>query len=74
DSLSWSEKELYSQLLLSKKEGFPLWNPKPDENLACEYRKRGTSIGDVGYLNGNGSFIYLFNVCALADDPVNARG
>ncbi|KAF9075306.1 hypothetical protein BDP27DRAFT_1206023, partial [Rhodocollybia butyracea] len=68
------EAELYSKLLLPKNEGFPLWNPKPDEHLPSGYSKNGITIGDVGYLNGRGSFIYLFNIRCAADDPVNVAG
>ncbi|KAF9070255.1 hypothetical protein BDP27DRAFT_1512299 [Rhodocollybia butyracea] len=70
----WSETQLYSQLLIHKPHGYPLWDPKPDENSPDEWRKNGTSIGDVGYLSRTGSFIYLFNVCCLAEDPVNIGG
>ncbi|KAF9061731.1 hypothetical protein BDP27DRAFT_1428652 [Rhodocollybia butyracea] len=69
-----SDNELYSQLLLPKKRGFPLWDPKPDVHLPDAYRAMGTSIGDVGYLDGDGTFNYLFNVCCLADDEVNVAG
>ncbi|KAF9059485.1 hypothetical protein BDP27DRAFT_468492 [Rhodocollybia butyracea] len=71
---SGSDSELYSQLLLPKKRGYPLWYPAPSENLPYEYRTAGISIGDVGYLNRNGAFNYLFNVCCSADHPVNAAG
>ncbi|KAF9078140.1 hypothetical protein BDP27DRAFT_346464 [Rhodocollybia butyracea] len=69
-----SDSELYSQLLLPKKRGYPLWHPTPNDSLPNEYRKTGISIGDVGYLNRNGAFNHLFNVCCSADHPVNAAG
>ncbi|KAF9061730.1 hypothetical protein BDP27DRAFT_323887 [Rhodocollybia butyracea] len=69
-----SDNELYSQLLLPKKRGFPLWDPKPDMHLPSAYRAMGIGIGDVGYLDGDGTFNFLFNVCRLADDESNVAG
>ncbi|KIK60187.1 hypothetical protein GYMLUDRAFT_614472 [Collybiopsis luxurians FD-317 M1] len=66
------ESEVYARLLLPRKKGYPLWQPKPDEHLPEEYRRVGVRIGDVGILNDSGGFDYLFNACLPADHPVNA--
>ncbi|KAF9078148.1 hypothetical protein BDP27DRAFT_1207865, partial [Rhodocollybia butyracea] len=68
------DSELYSRLLLPKKRGYPLWHPTPNDNLPDEHRTTGISIGDVGYLDGNGSFNHIFNVCCPEGHPVNAAG
>ncbi|KAF9059721.1 hypothetical protein BDP27DRAFT_1238206, partial [Rhodocollybia butyracea] len=59
---------------LPKKRGYPLWHPTPNDSLPDEYRTTGIRIGDVGYLNRNGAFNHLFNVCSSGDHPVNAAG
>ncbi|KAK0217472.1 hypothetical protein EDD85DRAFT_727128, partial [Armillaria nabsnona] len=44
--------------LLPKGHGYPLWVPKLPSNLP-----NGTQIGDLGILNDDRGFTYLFNVC-----------
>ena len=66
--------DVYARQLLPKQYGYPLFIPEPYDNLPGEYRERGTSIGDVGIIMPNGSFSYVFNVCAPADDPINCYG
>ncbi|KAE9387238.1 Pkinase-domain-containing protein [Gymnopus androsaceus JB14] len=67
--------ELYSQLLLPQRRGYPLWKPRPDNShLPEKYRKDGVHIGDVGFLNSWGGFEFLFNVCHPADHELNTRG
>ncbi|KAF5371100.1 hypothetical protein D9757_010795 [Collybiopsis confluens] len=65
------ESEVYARLLLPRKKGYPLWKPKPDENLPEDYRRFGVRIGDVGFLGDGGGFEYLFNACHPADHPIN---
>lgn len=43
-----------------------MWNPKPVKNI---YDK--VSIGDVGYVNRQGSFHRMFNATLPWDDPSN---
>ncbi|KAJ7856444.1 hypothetical protein B0H14DRAFT_2352727, partial [Mycena olivaceomarginata] len=48
-------------------------SPKPQRNLAPEYRRKGVSIGDVGTITPQGTFDYFFNIYLPADDPINAH-
>lgn len=54
--------------------GIPIWIPGPNENLSINYRKQGTSIGDVVYLTNDGALDFLFNVCHPADHLINSGG
>jgi hypothetical protein len=65
-----SDSENYARCLFGE-HGYPLWVPKPDDNLCQEYRERGISIGDVGLITADGEFDFLFNICLPADDPIN---
>ncbi|EEB93324.1 hypothetical protein MPER_08036, partial [Moniliophthora perniciosa FA553] len=66
-----AESEVYARFLLPKKKGYPLWNPGVSDNLPPEYRERGVSIGDVGTIDEEGGFQYLFNVLLPSDHPMN---
>jgi len=57
--------------LLNEGRGYPLWVLQANTNLSREYRSRGISIGDVGFITPSGEFDFLFNICLPADDPVN---
>ncbi len=57
---------VYREQLSSLTYGLALWNPRPVEDLYGH-----VSIGDVGYLLGNGAFMRLFNVTLPWDDPSN---
>lgn len=72
DSDSLDEVELYVRFMLSTKNGYPLWQPRPDDNLPEEYKREGVRVGDVLTLNGFGGFSFLFNVCLAPEHPVNA--
>ncbi|KAF9474967.1 hypothetical protein BDN70DRAFT_841612 [Pholiota conissans] len=63
----------YHKHLAAKKLGVPIWIPEPNENLSVDYRKRGTSIGDVVIFTPDGALDFLFNICLPAGDPVNAN-
>ncbi|KAK0476272.1 hypothetical protein EDD18DRAFT_1089252 [Armillaria luteobubalina] len=60
---------IYASLILLKGHGYPLWVPEPRSN-----RPNRIQIGDLGILNDNGGFTYLFNVCKGASDSVNENG
>ncbi len=55
-------QDIYVALLQPKGHGYPLWLPKPSDDLPPVYRRDGTQIGDLGYLDERGGFVYLFNV------------
>ncbi|KAK7026840.1 hypothetical protein VNI00_015382 [Paramarasmius palmivorus] len=70
-----TEYTVYVRMLLTKKKGYPLWNPSVSNALPLDYRKIGVSIGDVGSISEDGSFQYLFNIFLPADAALNrARG
>ncbi|KAK7040784.1 hypothetical protein VNI00_009690 [Paramarasmius palmivorus] len=69
-----SPHERYSQLLMEKTRGYPLWFPQPNAQLTKEYKQRGADIGDVGLLKEDGSFDFLFSIIHPHDHPVNAYG
>jgi len=63
--------QIYVEHLLGEGRGYPLWVPQANANLSKEYRRRGVSIGDVGFFTPSGEFDFLFNICLPVDDPVN---
>jgi hypothetical protein len=65
-----SDSENYARCLFGE-HGYPLWVPKPNDNLSQAYRERGIGIGDVGLITGDGGFDFLFNICLPSDDPIN---
>ncbi|KZP08203.1 hypothetical protein FIBSPDRAFT_686005, partial [Athelia psychrophila] len=66
--------QVYARQLLPRKLGYPLFVPESSTHLPAQFRERGISIGDVGVIKPNGSFNYIFSICASADDPVNYLG
>lgn len=66
-------QEVYVDIMITKKRGFPLWIPSPNTSLPPEYRHSGVSIGDVGVLTPDGGFDFIFNVFDNASDPINAN-
>jgi hypothetical protein len=67
-----NEKKVYEKLMLDKGiYGFPLWNPEPSTTIV-EHGKKGVQVGDVGFLNGEGAFEYLFTIAASKDDARNS--
>ncbi|KAK0186355.1 hypothetical protein F5146DRAFT_935682, partial [Armillaria mellea] len=62
---------IYVRMLMPKGHGYPLWIPNPSDDLPDEYKRVGMQIGDLGYLDAGGGFVYLFNVGKAIDDPVN---
>ncbi|KAG6369268.1 hypothetical protein JVT61DRAFT_15513 [Boletus reticuloceps] len=46
---------------LKQEFGYPLRTPKPNSRLGQPYVKEGLQIGDVGFVDDDGEFIWLFN-------------
>ena len=63
--------EVYTQLLLPKGHGCPIWCPEPAESLPPMYREGSVRIGHVGRIIPGGP---LFNICTGADEPINCDG
>ncbi|KAF8982518.1 hypothetical protein BDQ17DRAFT_816674 [Cyathus striatus] len=61
--------EIYVEKMFPLRHGYLIWLPQPDLNLLTEYRRKGVSIGDVGYITPSGAFEFLFNIWTL---PRNA--
>ncbi|KAJ7148425.1 hypothetical protein C8R43DRAFT_857674, partial [Mycena crocata] len=66
----------YSKALFTTRDGYPLFNPQPFDDLPEQARRQGTGtqIGDVGVITPDGSFDAIFNVLLPADDPTNRFG
>ncbi|KAJ7695527.1 hypothetical protein B0H14DRAFT_2485832, partial [Mycena olivaceomarginata] len=65
------ESGIYSNLLLCRGRGFPLYRPEPQTRLPEEYRRTGVAIGDVGTITVEGDFDFFFNIYLPANDPIN---
>ncbi|KAI6097044.1 hypothetical protein F5141DRAFT_481273 [Pisolithus sp. B1] len=48
--------------------------PEPMSTLPDHYRNFGLQIGDVGFVDREGQFDVLFNICKRSDNVVNGRG
>jgi hypothetical protein len=67
-SESWDDQQqVYCSLLYSKKLGFPIWRP----DLSIPQKVQGIEIGDVGLMSADGSFDFLFNICAGPSGSIN---
>ena len=65
DDPLFSNPEVYREFLLPLMHGYPLYEPDPsisDERYA-KFIEEGVEIGDVGILQEDGSFDFLFSVC-----------
>ncbi|KAL4068387.1 hypothetical protein V8B97DRAFT_1918846 [Scleroderma yunnanense] len=64
---------LYARLLTSShaNRGFPLWHPEPDERYP-EYREDGLQFGDVEFVDDNGFFTVMFNICKPANHRLHS--
>jgi hypothetical protein len=63
--------DVFTRLLMPQGNGFPLWNPEPDQTLPAAYRGEGVRIGDVGIITRDGRFDFLFNICEERESPIN---
>ncbi|KZP23002.1 hypothetical protein FIBSPDRAFT_858940 [Athelia psychrophila] len=65
----------YIRQLLRMRNGYPLYFPDRPRTLPPALIARGTSIGDVGLVQPDGSFHYAFNVFTpQADGAINCFG
>ncbi|KAJ7595131.1 hypothetical protein C8J56DRAFT_1124062 [Mycena floridula] len=70
-TMSLSDAQIYSNSLVPKKHGYPLWIPEPPSNLPEAYRSNGIRVGDLVCLTEDGGYDYLFNIFSPETDPVN---
>ncbi len=52
--LSRRAQDIYPSLLLPEGHGYPLWYPSTPSNFPPDYVRRGTQVGDLGYLDDGG--------------------
>ena len=57
--------------MLSLGHGYPILDVVGDWNRSVLHLKRGPSLGDVGLLNPDGDFLFIFNIFAPSDDPIH---
>ncbi|KAJ7822201.1 hypothetical protein B0H14DRAFT_1325149 [Mycena olivaceomarginata] len=67
----YPDSRMYSDVLLCRGRGFPLYRPEPRPNLPEEYRRTGIAIGDVGVVTVEGGFEFFFNIYLPANNPIN---
>ncbi|PBK88627.1 hypothetical protein ARMGADRAFT_1033961 [Armillaria gallica] len=60
--------DIYASMLKPHGHGYALLCPDTPSNHPL-----GIQFGDLGYLDDKGGFVYLFNVCKAANDPVNVN-
>ncbi|KIL63942.1 hypothetical protein M378DRAFT_163905 [Amanita muscaria Koide BX008] len=63
--------ERYTRSMLKSLIGYPLYDPKPFSELSKEYPRNGVNIGDVGFIRGDGTFDFLFNICPSKNASIN---
>ncbi|KAJ7774430.1 hypothetical protein B0H14DRAFT_3588388 [Mycena olivaceomarginata] len=69
----YSESGIYSNLLLCRGRGLPLYWPGPQINLPMQYQQTGVAIGDVGTVTVEGDFDFFFNIYLSANDNINVN-
>ena len=60
--------ETYSRLMSVPGHGYALFQPELDACHSKQYRMRGIGVGDVGVINIDGGFDFLFNVHSSRSD------
>ncbi|KAF9048901.1 hypothetical protein BJ165DRAFT_1609884 [Panaeolus papilionaceus] len=60
---------IYELNMLKKCRGYPLWVPECSQSLPIEKRRLGVDIGDVGLIDKDGCFVFLFNILLPIDHP-----
>ncbi|KAK7022761.1 hypothetical protein VNI00_016964 [Paramarasmius palmivorus] len=67
-----SHGQRYTQLMLAAREGHPLWRPEPSLKPPHAHAQDGIRIGDVGIIDDNEPFDFLFNITVPSEHPINA--
>ena len=65
-----SPQNLYAKNL-RQSFGYPLRFPEPKPGLPLSYEEHGLQIGDVGYVDDDGRFEVLFNICFPSDHELH---
>ncbi|KAJ7752588.1 hypothetical protein B0H16DRAFT_1317279 [Mycena metata] len=65
-----SDGALYSALLFTRRQGYPLFQPQLYDDLPDERMRNGVCIGDVGIVTRPGGFDPIFNILHDAGDNV----
>jgi hypothetical protein len=65
-----TDANAYARILLTRGHGYPLWVPEPPTNIDG-YAVEGARIGDVGVINYDGSFKFLFNIFLPRSHAIN---
>ncbi|CAA7271125.1 unnamed protein product [Cyclocybe aegerita] len=60
---------VYCRSLMSAGNGFPPFDAIDDQSPASHI-ERGAGIGDVGYIDSEGTFVYCFNIFYPSDHPI----
>ncbi|KAK0457175.1 uncharacterized protein EV420DRAFT_543832 [Desarmillaria tabescens] len=61
---------IYTKEFIHKCRGYPFWHPEPDSFAPDEFQIRGILPGDVGIINKDGGFDFLFSIFGNADGLV----
>ncbi|KAF9048908.1 hypothetical protein BJ165DRAFT_1463452 [Panaeolus papilionaceus] len=61
--------KIYERHMLKKGRGYPLWVPECSQTLHIKKRKLGVEVGDVGLIDKDGCFVFLFNILRPANHP-----
>ncbi|KAF9048914.1 hypothetical protein BJ165DRAFT_1069438 [Panaeolus papilionaceus] len=65
--------KIYERNMLKKGRGYPLWVPECSQTLHIKKRKLGVEVGDVGLIDKDGYFVFLFNILLPANHPFHRR-
>ncbi|KAF9048912.1 hypothetical protein BJ165DRAFT_1067886 [Panaeolus papilionaceus] len=62
-----ANNKVYERKMLEKCRGYPLWVPECSQTLLVSKRKLGVDVGDVGLIENDGHFVFLFNILLPSD-------
>jgi hypothetical protein len=72
-SASYHRPAQYCRSLISKGRGIPQAGFPPSETVEAHF-SQGLCIGDVGYIDDDGAFQYVFNIFYPQDHPIQSGG